>query len=87
MRPAGGASPRYSAGIVPVDAAAIPAFLREELANLQASLQALADGQMDLITVAPAKPRDGMFRFAAAGVLGVGAGFYGYHSGAWSFLG
>jgi hypothetical protein len=70
-----------------MDAAAIPAFLREELANLQASLQALADGQLDLITVAPNKPRDGMFRFAAAGVLGVSAGFYGFYAGSWKFLG
>ena len=87
MRPSGGAVLRYSSGIVPTEAAAIPAFLREELANLQASLQALADGQLDLTTVAPDKPRDGMFRFAAAGVLGVAAGFYGYHGGAWNFLG
>ena len=87
MRPSGGAVLRYSSGIVPGDAAAIPAFLREELAALQAALQALADGQLDLITVAPDKPRDGMFRFAAAGVLGVNAGFYGFHDSAWSFLG
>lgn len=87
MRAPGGAAPRYAAGSVPGDAAALPAFLRQELDSLQAALQALAEGQLDLITVAPAKPRDGMLRFAAAGVLGASAGFYGFHSGGWKVLG
>ena len=87
MRAPGGAALRYAAGIVPDAPDALAPFLREELAKLQASLQVLADGQLDLTTVAPDKPRDGMFRFAAAGVLGAGAGFYGFHSGMWNFLG
>jgi hypothetical protein len=87
LRAAGGAVQRYSAGIVPGAAQDLPAFLREELANLQAALQALTEGQQDLITVAPAKPRDGMLRFAAAGVLGTSQGFYGYYAGSWKVLG
>ena len=47
----------------------------------------LADGQLDLITVAPSKPRDGMFRYADAGVLGATQGFYGFYNGAWQKLG
>ena len=62
-------------------------FLREELASLQNALDAMAEGMQDLITVAPAKPRDGMVRYAAAGVLGAGEGFYGYYAGSWKLLG
>lgn len=87
MRPAGGAVLRYAAGIVPNEPQQLATFLRDELASLQGALQALADGQLDQTTVAPDKPRDGMLRYAAAGVLGAGAGFYGFHSGGWQFLG
>jgi hypothetical protein len=78
---------RYAAGIVPDSAQALAQFLREELAKIQNALDALADGQKDVTTVAPAKPRDGMLRYAAAGVLGVSEGFYGYYAGSWKFLG
>ena len=47
------------------------------------------DGQLDVTTVAPAKPRDGMIRLAD-GVSwnpGSGRGFYGYSNAAWRFLG
>lgn len=87
MRAPGGASPRYAAGIVPQSPDDLAAFLRQELSGLQSALQTLADGQLDLTTVAPPKPRDGMLRFAAAGVLGASAGFYGYYSAGWKFLG
>jgi hypothetical protein len=87
LRPAFGAAQRYAAGIVPADAAALPSFLRAELAGVEAALQSLAGGQLEVITVAPAKPRDGMLRCAAAGVLGASAGFYGFHSGGWKVLG
>lgn len=87
MRDAGGSVRRYVAGIVPQSPNELAAFLREELAKLQATLQGLADGQLDATTVAPSKPRDGMLRFAAAGVLGASAGFYGYYAGSWKFLG
>ena len=75
------------AGIVPESPAALSQFLREELANLQNTLDALAEVQLDIIAVAPPKPRDGMMRYAAAGVLGAGQGFYGYYAGSWKFLG
>ena len=86
MRPAGGASPRYVAGNVPASADALSGFLREELAKLHAALDALADGHLEQISVAPAKPREGMIRCAAPGVLGAAGGFYGYYGG-WNFLG
>lgn len=78
---------RYVPGVVPLHPDDLLGFLRTELAAIAAAYAALADGQLDLITVAPAKPRNGMLRYAAAGVLGVNAGFYGYHSGVWNFLG
>lgn len=87
MRAPGGAGQRYAAGIVPQNPDDMAAFLRQELGSLQSALQALADGQLDLITVTPAKPRDGMLRFAAAGVLGASAGFYGFYAAGWKFLG
>ena len=85
VRTAGGSVQRYSAGLVPdtYDAA----FLRSELSRLQDALNVLADGQLDLTTVAPTKPRDGMIRYGAAGVYGAGQGFYGYYAAAWHFLG
>ena len=43
----------------------------------------IAEGFLEPITVAPAKPRDGMLRYAMAGVLGAGVGFYGRENGVW----
>lgn len=78
---------RYAAGIVPDSPAALSQFLREELSSLQNAIDALADVHFDEITVPTAKPRDGMMRYAAAGVLGAGQGFYGYYAGSWKHLG
>ena len=81
MRSTDGATRRYSVGLVPTDFAAMVVFLTSELKNIEASLNQQADGFYELITVAPLKPRDGMVRFAAAGVLGAAKGFYGYNAG------
>ena len=78
---------RYAAGIVPDSPAALTSFLREELSNIEGMLNALAESQHDLTTVQPAKPRDGMVRYAQAGVLGASQGFYGYYAGSWKYLG
>lgn len=87
MRNTAGASRRYSANLVPNDLPALVVFMQNELKNIEESLNNLADGYLEPITVAPAKPRNGMFRNASAGVLGASSGFYGYHDGAWSYLG
>ena len=89
MRPVGGSVIRYTSGIVPSAPEQLAPFLREELAKLQAVLSTLSDGQLDLVTVAPAKPRDGMLR-RADGTLwnpGSGEGVYCYYNSAWRFLG
>ena len=87
VRTAGGSVQRYSAGLVPdtYDAA----FLRSELSRLQDALNVLADGQLDLTTVAPTKPRDGMIRRADGTNWnpGAGQGVYCYYNAAWRLLG
>jgi hypothetical protein len=82
-----GAVRRYSVGLVPMDLASLVVFLTTELKNIESALNNNADGFLELITVAPDKPREGMIRFADAGVLGATKAFYGYKSGAWSLLG
>lgn len=81
MRSTAGATTLYSPEQVD------DALIYRELLKIQAALLALADGHLDVTTVAPAKPRPGDFRYAAAGVFGVSEGFYGYHTGAWRSLG
>lgn len=85
MRSTKGAIPKYSAGLVPTDSASMAVFLTTELKNIETALN--NKDFLELITVAPAKPRDGMIRFADTGVLGASKGFYGYKSGAWTLLG
>lgn len=87
MRNRNGAFFRYVKGTVPTETKDLSVFLETELLNIQTSLNELADGYMEFITVAPAKPRDGMLRNANAGVLGASKGTYCYHDSAWSFLG
>lgn len=58
-----------------------------ELVRISGAMNAMADGHLDITTVAPTKPRSGDFRYASAGVLGAGEGFYGFYAGSWHFLG
>ena len=78
---------RYAKGNVPSETKDLKVFLERELLDIQTMLHELADGYLEFITVAPAKPREGMLRNAMAGVLGASKGAYGYRDGAWSFLG
>lgn len=89
MRPVGGSARRYTAGAVPDATADLNNYLRDELAKIESMFNALADGQLDVTTVAPTKPRDGMLRLADGTLWnpGSGRGFYGYSNGAWRFLG
>ena len=83
MRSTAGASRRYSANLVPNDFPALVVFMQNELKNIEETLASQSEGFFEPITVAPLKPRDGMIRYAMAGVLGAGAGFYGRENGAW----
>lgn len=87
MRNTSGAFFRYVKGSAPADPKDFPAFLDNELSNIQTMLDALADGFLEFITVAPSKPREGMIRNAMAGVLGASKGTYCYRDSAWSYLG
>jgi hypothetical protein len=89
VKPVGGAIRRYQPGPVPDDTKQLQAFIRDQLEQIAGSLNSLADGQLDVTTVAPAKPRDGMLRYAdgANWDPGSGEGFYGYYDSAWHFLG
>ena len=73
----------------PDDPGALAAFLREELSKIEAALVLVGEGQLDITTVAPTKPREGMIRFADGVGFNPGSdkGFYGYYSSAWHFLG
>ena len=87
MRPVRTDSPRYVAGIVPKGE--LHSFLVDEFARIQTALNGLADGYLEAVTVAPAKPRDGMLR-RADGVSwdpGSGAGVYCYYGANWHYLG
>ena len=60
-----------------------------ELVRIASAMNAIADGHLDVTTVAPTKPRAGDIRYTDAVTWnpGAGAGFYGYHSGTWNKLG
>lgn len=80
----------YSPNHVPDDPAAIPMFLREELAYIAAQVRLLALGHIGVQFTAPLKPRRGDIRYAD-GVQwnpGTGEGMYFFNgAGAWVKLG
>lgn len=79
----------YAVGEPPNDPAEIGRFLRDELQKISGAVQALALGHVDMTAVAPSKPREGDIRLAngTTWAPGASAGFYGFYSGAWHFLG
>lgn len=87
MREIGGSILRYTPAAVP--SGSVNDYLRDELAKIASVLSQVMDGQVDVTTVEPAKPRDGMIRLADGVTFnpGSGRGFYGYSNGAWRFLG
>jgi hypothetical protein len=83
VRSTSGAFNRYVKGYPPAKAEDISVFLDAELQSIQNAMNDLAEGFLEPITVAPAKPRNGMLRYAMAGVLGANEGFYGRENGVW----
>lgn len=80
----------YQPRAVPSNPADLPAFLQQELMNIaRASLEGNQFLSLEMLYVAPAKPRDGMVVLADGTTWnpGSGGGFYGYCAGAWRFLG
>ena len=89
MKPTAGQLTRYSVGQVPEDEKQLAQFLKSELLRIEQSLNEMANGQLEVTTVAPPKPRDGMLRRAdgASWNPGSGAGVYCYYAASWKFLG
>ena len=81
---------RYTPGNVPTDAAALPEFLRAELAKIAQALETSNERYtFDTLYAAPKKFREGTVALAD-GVTwnpAAGAGLYVYRSGAWRLLG
>lgn len=80
----------YQPRAVPPNPAELPAFLQQELLNIaRATLEGNQFLSLEMLYVAPAKPRDGMLVLAdgTSWNPGSGGGFYGYRAGAWRFLG
>lgn len=88
-RPIQGQVIRYVPAQVPDNSADIPRFLKQELEQIRQAISLVQDGQIDVTTVAPSKPRDGMIRRAdgASWNPGGGAGVYCYYAAAWNKLG
>ena len=75
---------------VPGSAESLPAFLDQELSNIeQAQYGPFPFVRLEVVHTPPGKVFDGMV-VLADGVFfnpGSGPGFYGYRGGAWRFLG
>lgn len=78
----------YAPGDPPADPAQLQRFLRDELQQLSAVIQALAAGHLDKLHAAPAKPRDGDLRYASGAPgwdPGAGKGLYMF-STVWTLI-
>jgi hypothetical protein len=78
----------YSPGDPPSDPTQLQRFLRDELQQISAAIQALAAGHLDKQNAAPAKPRDGDWRYAD-GVNwnpGGGKGIYMHNGSVWTLI-
>ena len=84
-------TPFYTTGNVPDEPADLPRFLREELLKIQGVVNLLALGHIDMVNVAPTKPRNGDIRYADGTQFkpnGTGTkGIYYYNGSAWVLLG
>jgi hypothetical protein len=80
----------YTPAPLPTDDKALGRYVRSELERIAAEFRPSLL-QLDVLHVAPAKPREGMLIFADGTDLDPDAsgdpGFYGYAGGAWVRLG
>ncbi len=86
MRADDSAGQRWQPLTPPTDPAGIPRFLNDELPRAAAAIARAQDGQYELQVAAPAKPRDGMVRYADGAnwnPASLGAGLYFYLASAW----
>lgn len=78
----------YTPQNVPQDPAQLPVFFMAELENIARAINT-PTLRLEMLYVAPTRPRDGMVVLADGTSFnpGSGAGFYGYRAGSWRFLG
>jgi hypothetical protein len=78
----------YAPGEPPTDPAQLQRFIRDELQQISAAIQALAAGHLDKQSVAPLKPRDGDTRYAdgAHWNPGSGKGVYLHNGSVWTLI-
>ncbi len=78
----------YAPAPPPTDPKQLQTYLRSEFERIAAELRT-PTVTLETLYVAPAKPREGMIVLCDGTHWnpGSGAGFYGYHGGAWSKLG
>ena len=79
----------YAPAEPPQDSNELRLYLREEMQKISAAIQALALGHIDMVNVAPAKPRNGDIRYADGTNWnpGAGKGVYVYKTSSWVLLG
>jgi len=79
----------YTPDSVPHDPEQLSEFMRTELDRISNELAAISQIRLEVLHVAPSKPRDGDVILADGTDWdpGSGAGFYGYLSGSYVFLG
>lgn len=84
-------SAAYTPDDPPADPAQLQRYLRDEFRKVSTAIQLLAAGHIDKTHVVPAKPRDGMIRYADGTNWnpGSGQGIYYYKASgpAWVLLG
>lgn len=87
MRTVVNSSALYSPSLPPTDPAQLQRYLIEEFNKIAAAIVLLANGHLDVTTAAPAKARDGDWRYAD-GVgwnPGGGKGIY-FFTTAWTLI-
>ncbi len=57
-------STRYTPSNVPANSEDLPTYLQKELDRLSSIISNIADGHIDMVHVAPEKPRNGDIRYA-----------------------
>lgn len=78
----------YNPDNPPADVSDLPRYLYQELIKIQAAINLLSAGHLDVVYVAPSKPRQGDIRYADGTEWnpGSGAGLYYYDGSAWTFI-
>ena len=89
MRSPNSSTAGFSPGDPPNDPAQVQRYLQDLEQRLQAAFLLLSAGTLPMATVAPAKPRDGMLRYASGAPgwnPGSGKGVYLHNGTVWTLI-